>query len=76
MLSIDRFEGEFALCEDETGKLHPILREKIPQNAKEGDLLVPAGDCYQIEETQTRLRRRQSASRYEKLFGLYRRENP
>ncbi|PJI08065.1 MULTISPECIES: DUF3006 domain-containing protein [Clostridium] len=36
---IDRFEGEFAVCEKEDRKMINILKDKIPEGAKEGTVL-------------------------------------
>ena len=54
---IDRFEDKFAVCEDEVGDMHNLLKEKLPANVKEGDILVEDenGELYvNEEETQKR----------------------
>ena len=38
-LIIDRFEGNFAICEDENQKYFGIDQGEIPKDAKEGDIL-------------------------------------
>jgi len=59
MLSIGRFEGDFALCEDETGRRVPLLRTALPADAREGDLLISTSDGrYAVDRTATAARRR------------------
>ena len=38
-LSLDRFEGEYAICEDDAQRQHEIHKAKLPPNAKPGDIL-------------------------------------
>ena len=38
-LSIDRFEGKFAICEDSEEKFYAIETSELPEGAKEGDVL-------------------------------------
>lgn len=64
MLIIDRFEGEFAVCEDEDRNTHNIERSKLPCSAKEGDVLLLKGDCYIIDRKETERRK----SRIKKLM--------
>lgn len=38
--TIDRFEGNFAVCEDrDTGEMVNFKRDDLPQNAREGSIL-------------------------------------
>ncbi len=37
---IDRFEGEFAICQNADGKIMHIKRNKLPFDAKEGDVVI------------------------------------
>ena len=37
--SIDRFEGDYVVCELEDGKMIDILKSKIPYEVKEGDVI-------------------------------------
>lgn len=36
---IDRFEGNYAVCEDENRVMHNISKSIIPSEAKEGEVL-------------------------------------
>ncbi|HHV31980.1 DUF3006 domain-containing protein [Caproiciproducens sp. LBM24188] len=38
-LTIDRFEGTYAICEDADKKLFAIETSELPQGAAEGDVL-------------------------------------
>ncbi|MEA4960434.1 hypothetical protein SDC9_174320 [bioreactor metagenome] len=50
---IDRFEGDYAVCEDENKEIVSIERARMPAEAKEGDVLViHEGEiCLDIDET-------------------------
>lgn len=39
-LIIDRFEENYAVCEDENKNMVNVNKENIPKDAKEGDMLV------------------------------------
>ena len=53
---IDRFEGDFAVCENyDTEEIIDILKEKLPNDAKEGDILLKDDNenfCIDYEETR------------------------
>ncbi|OPJ60314.1 DUF3006 domain-containing protein [Clostridium oryzae] len=53
---IDRFEGDYAVCEDENRKMINIELKRIPKEAKEGDVLKKNGDkiILDLKETQKR----------------------
>jgi hypothetical protein len=38
MKSIDRFEGDFAIIDDD-GRFYSIRRDELPENAAEGDII-------------------------------------
>lgn len=70
MWSIDRIEGDFALCENTvTGETCRIPLSELPQGIGEGALLhrTPAG--WQRAEEAERVRRRQLAAKIRNLFG-------
>lgn len=56
---IDRFEGDFAVCEKEDRKMIDIERNKIPAIAKEGDVLDIIDDKITIDSETTEKRRRE-----------------
>ena len=70
MWSIDRIEGEYALCENTvTGETRRNPLAELPQGAGEGALLhfTPAG--WQRAEQEERVRRRSMAAKVRNLFG-------
>jgi hypothetical protein len=54
---IDRFEGNFALCEDEQGNMINIERHKVPMEAIEGDVLVIKENNIVIDRQETERRK-------------------
>ncbi|MBX4263264.1 DUF3006 domain-containing protein [Clostridium estertheticum] len=54
---IDRFEGNYAVCEKEDGTMIDIKKSKIPSIAKERDVLSIDNDVIiiDIEKTKKRL---------------------
>lgn len=55
---IDRFEGKYAVCEMENLEMKDIEISKLPENAKEGDVLIVNGDEIKIDEEETKNRRK------------------
>lgn len=55
---IDRFEGDYAVCEKENREMIDIKRDQIPKEAKENDVLDIQGDkiAVDVEETEKRKR--------------------
>ena len=56
-LSIDRFEGNYAICEDGERKMFAIELGELPKGAKEGDILVISDEgeiTVDAEETKHR----------------------
>lgn len=43
-LVIDRFEGDFAVCEQENGEMINIKKSRISQTSAEGDVLYQSSD--------------------------------
>jgi hypothetical protein len=54
--TIDRFEGNLAVCEDEHGNMIHIDRKKIPSAATEGDVLVSQLTGFAIDQNETNKR--------------------
>lgn len=52
-LILDRFEGEYAVCEKEDGTMVDIKRNTLPKETKEGDVLLVEGDSIIIDEQAT-----------------------
>lgn len=56
-ISIDRFEGDFAVCEDDNLKIINIPRSKLPKEAKEGDVLKCFEGNYAVDYEETKRRK-------------------
>lgn len=56
MLIIDRFEGDYAILEDNNNH-YEIKKSELPQGCREGDVIISQDGIYIIDEEQTRLRR-------------------
>jgi hypothetical protein len=54
---IDRFEGNLAVCEKEDGTFMDISSVRLPNGAKEGDMLVITGDQISVDKLGTKERR-------------------
>jgi hypothetical protein len=52
-VTIDRFESNFAVCEKADRTMIDIPKDKIPVEAKEGDILVIEGDSIKIDTAGT-----------------------
>ena len=65
---IDRFEGEFAVVETDSGMID-VPRAELPENAAEGDVLVNNEGTWYVDENATEERRSSMRSR---LRGLIR----
>ena len=56
---IDRFEGNYAVCEKNDGSIFEIEVNKIPKNAKEGDVLNIEKDKIIINSVETEERKKE-----------------
>ncbi|WOC33403.1 MULTISPECIES: DUF3006 domain-containing protein [Caproicibacterium] len=70
-VSIDRFEGTLAICEDADGKFFGIESAELPQGAKEGTVLKidDAEGTLAIDEEETARRRKKNARLQNDVFG-------
>jgi hypothetical protein len=65
---IDRFEGNFAVCEKEDKQMLDIEKSKIPIIAREGDVLNITNDKITIDPEETRKKRREIEKLTEDLW--------
>jgi hypothetical protein len=56
---IDRFEGDYAVCEKEDREMIDIKRDCLPKEAKEGDVLDIEGDKIIIDVNETEKRKKE-----------------
>ncbi len=54
---IDRFEGEYAVCESEEGSMFNLKRSKLPSEASEGDVILIDEDKVSIDTKATKQRK-------------------
>jgi hypothetical protein len=54
---IDRFEGNYAICECEDMKMINISKDLIPSKSREGDVLCFDGHVYLIDNETTKRRK-------------------
>lgn len=69
-LSIDRFEGKYAICEDAEQKYFAIETSELPAGAAEGSVLLISDDgILSLEAEETDRRRKEMAEKQRKIFG-------
>jgi hypothetical protein len=56
---IDRFEGDYAVCEKENREMIDIKTNRIPKEAKESDVLDIQGDKIIIDIKETEKRKKE-----------------
>ncbi|GAA0127445.1 MULTISPECIES: DUF3006 domain-containing protein [Clostridium] len=56
---IDRFEGEFAVCEKSDRNMVNIKIKNLPKNAREGDVIILKNDIFHIDIEETIKRRKE-----------------
>ena len=68
MFSIDRFEGELAVLEQEDGRLLHVLRSFLPDTAREGDRIAYQNGAWTILQSETEQLRDELFDLQESLF--------
>lgn len=56
---IDRFEGEYAVCEKDDRTMIKLKKNEIPLTAKEGDVLIIEAGSIILDEEETEKRKRE-----------------
>ena len=67
-LVIDRFEGEYAICEKDDRSMHLVLQSLLPEGAKEGSCLQYDGIAYTIDETAEAVTRERIKRKMDSLW--------
>ena len=65
---LDRFEGEYAILEQEGDKDLVLLRNKLPSGAKEGDIIALINNSYIIDVEATKEAKNRISEKMKKLF--------
>lgn len=68
MLSIDRFEGEYAICVDEQGHVVEIETALIEDGADEGDYIFENDGRYYVDRDKTKAERDEILALQDELF--------
>jgi hypothetical protein len=69
---IDRFEGDFAVCEDEDRRMINIEKSRLPEDAKEGTVLIIMGDKeddIKVDYAETEARKSRIKRMMDSLFN-------
>ena len=67
--SVERIEENVALCEDDLGKTVKLKLDELPENIREGDIIVRTENGYTIDSDETSVRRKKMAEMQKKLFN-------
>jgi len=67
-LAIDRFEGDYAVCERDDRTMMNVSKSKLPAGAKEGDVIVLNGDSYTVDANETSKRKKLAEKLMKELF--------
>lgn len=68
-LIVDRYEGQYTVCEDAEQKLFAIETSEMPQGALPGTVITISDDgSISIDEEETKLRKERIISKQEKLY--------
>ncbi len=66
---IDRFEGEWAVCESQAGTIYHVPRASLPKDAREGDVVVAWGNGrLSVDAAATASRSARVQALHDKLF--------
>jgi len=65
---VDRFEGDFAVCETEDKTFINIKRHILPGDTKEGDCLIENDGSFSIDLKATEARRQNIRKKLNSLF--------
>lgn len=69
-LIIDRFEGDYAVCEKEDRSIVNVPKDKLPLDCAEGDCLILMEDgSYRKDKDTTEARKKKLRDKMNRLFG-------
>ncbi|QIZ69145.1 DUF3006 domain-containing protein [Geobacillus subterraneus] len=66
--TIDRFEGKWAVCEGENGKMVNIEKSKLPKSARAGDVIVQENGQFRVNKKETEKRRKEIEELMSEIF--------
>lgn len=66
---VDRFEGEFAVCEDqESGEQIDIAKSELSDDVHEGDVIFKSGEVFLTDSEKTKERKELIKRKFENLW--------
>lgn len=69
LLAVDRFEGNYVICEDDEKKFFAIEKVEAPASAVEGDILRITDDgVIEIDKEETARRKKATLSRQKRVW--------
>ena len=68
-LTIDRFEGDIAVCERGLGDFVDIPRAELPASAREGSVLVSRDGGWELDDEDAEARAERIKQKAESLFN-------
>ena len=70
-ITIDRFDGIYAICEDRDKAFFALELSELPKDAKSGDvLLITDEGTLEIDVEETERRRQRVLEKQKKVLGL------
>ena len=67
-LIVDRIEGDLAVCEKSDKTMVDIELTQLPEDVKEGDILIEKDGNYELDLTETEQRRKRVQALMDDLF--------
>lgn len=68
---VDRFEGRYAILEDSSGRLYDVLRNELPEDLREGDVLHSDNGQFTIDKEATEKERAKIKKIFDNLVEKY-----
>lgn len=65
--SLDRFEGKFAVLEDDDQKIYRVFKSLLPKNSKEGDVFFKENKSFVFDRNETLNRRKNNFNNSKKV---------
>lgn len=66
---VDRFEGKYEVLEDENRDMLNVPIKDLPKDVQVGDVLVKAGDGYQVDVIETEKRKKRMKELMDDLWN-------
>ncbi|HOO25516.1 MAG TPA: DUF3006 domain-containing protein [Clostridiales bacterium] len=68
-LTVDRFEGDFAVCEKEDRSILSLPISSLPKGTVEGSVLILfKNGCLALDKNEEKIRRKNIEDLYKKIF--------